>query len=76
MNPLDLLPEPTLTVRDIAQHWRKSADTIHRLFANEPGVLRFGHPTQRRGRTYKRRYFSLRIPLSVFERVRDRLERQ
>lgn len=67
--------EPTLTVAEIAGAWKKSADTVRRLFLDEPGVLRFGHGTLLAGRKYRRRYFSLRIPLSVFQRVEARLQR-
>jgi hypothetical protein len=74
--PSEALPEQDLTVQDIAQRWQKSDDTVRRLFADEPGVLRFGNETRRNGRRYKRRYYSLRIPLSVFLRVQDRLRQK
>jgi hypothetical protein len=67
--------EETLTVAEIAAKWKKSEDSIRRLFFDEPGVLKFGHGTRKVGRGYKRHYFSLRIPLSVFLRVQDRLRR-
>jgi len=67
------LPEQTLTVEDIAARWRFSTDKIRRMFENELGVLRVGHGTLRVGRKYRRRYYSLRIPISVFLRVQDRL---
>ena len=77
MKPQDEnLPEPTLTVEDIAVQWRFSRDTIRRMFENEPGVLRVGHETQRIGRKLRRHYFTLRIPLSVFLRVQDRLQQR
>jgi hypothetical protein len=67
--------EQCLTVADIGGKLRLSDDTVRRLFAHEEGVLRVGHPTLLKGRKYRRRYYSLRIPLSVFLRVRDRLQR-
>jgi hypothetical protein len=68
--------EPTLTVAHIALKWQLSEDAVRRLFQNEEGVLRFGHETLRHGRKYRRRYFSLRIPMSVFLRVQDRLQQR
>jgi len=68
--------EPTLTVADIAARWQKSEDTVRRIFGHEEGVLRFGHETLRVGKGYRRRYFSLRIPISVFLRVQDRLQQR
>jgi hypothetical protein len=73
MNPQDA---PPLTVRDAGDRLGFSSDTARRIFADEPGVLRFGHETRRNGRRYKRRYYSLRIPLSVFLRVQDRLRQK
>jgi hypothetical protein len=67
--------EPTLTIAEIADKWKKSRDSVARIFFDEPGVLRFGNPTRRTGRKFTRRYFSLRVPLSVYQRVEDRLRR-
>jgi hypothetical protein len=55
-----------LTVAQVAERWGLSADTITRLFADEPGVIALGkeHP---RG---KRRRVTLRIPVEVVERVK------
>ncbi len=65
-----------LTVAMIARRWTRSRDSVRRLFANEEGVLRFGHETQRMGRRFRRRYYELRIPVSVFQRVEDRLQQR
>jgi hypothetical protein len=67
--------EQCLTVTDISTKLRLSEDKVRRLFVDEVGVIKIGLPTRKVGRGYRRRYFTLRIPLSVFERVRDRLQR-
>lgn len=53
------------TVAEVAAMWNLSNDAVRRLFQNEPGVLIFAN----RIRGSKRRYTTLRIPLSVLERV-------
>ncbi len=53
------------TVAEIAGMWNLSKDAVRRMFQNEPGVLVLG--SRSRGR--KRRYATLRVPLSVLERV-------
>lgn len=73
-NPAAAEIEQVLTVAEIATAWKKSEDVVRRIFLDEPGVLRFGHGTLLAGRKYRRRYFSLRIPLSVFQRVEARLQ--
>ena len=73
MNPPE---EDVLTVAEIAVLLRLSKDTTRRIFLDEPGVLKIGQPTRLVGRKYRRRYFVLRIPTSVFERVRDRLRQK
>ena len=60
-------------VSEIAEMWKMSDETVRKLFLNEPGVLVFGEGSRLVGRRYKRRYFSLRIPESVLERVQKRL---
>jgi hypothetical protein len=62
-----LLPDiqRPLRVAEIAQAWRFSHDTVRRIFDGEEGVLKFGHETLRLGRKYRRRYYSLRIPIGV-----------
>jgi AraC-like DNA-binding protein len=74
MKPPDAaLIEEYLTVADIAQKLKLSEDSVRRLFADEEGVLRIGNGTRLVGRKYRRHYFTLRIPMSVFLRVQDRL---
>ena len=65
--------EACLSAEQIAGCWGKSEDTVRRVFAEEPGVLWFGHGSLLKGRSYKRRYFSMRVPMSVFLRVQDKL---
>ena len=64
MNPT----ERCLTVADVAERLNIDADTVRRLFADEPGVIIITFP--RRGR---RQYRTLRIPEAVFRRVVMRL---
>lgn len=54
------------TVEEIAEAWNLSKDAVRRIFRNEPGVLVLGTDHRRRK---KRRYETLRIPLSVLDRV-------
>jgi hypothetical protein len=58
---------------EIAEKWKVSHDTVQRIFKDEPGVLKIGHPTLLKGRKYKGRRFTMRIPESVFLRVQNRL---
>jgi hypothetical protein len=60
----------------IAAQLELSTDTIYRLFADEEGVIRIGHESKRVGRKLRRSYWTLRIPRSVFLRVRDRMTQQ
>lgn len=57
--------EPHLVLQEIASRWKMSLSTIERLFEAEPGVVRIGK-TKR----------SLRVPLSVCERVHAKLTRE
>lgn len=54
---------------ELGEVWGLSADTIRRMFENEPGVLM--HERSRKHRS--RRYRTLRIPESVALRVHRRL---
>jgi hypothetical protein len=54
---------------EIAKAWGVSVQTIRQIFESEEGVLKIG----RRGTRTRRRYFTLRIPESVAERVHTRL---
>ena len=55
---------------ELADLWNLSPDAVRRLFENEPGVLVYEGNGLRYG---KRRYRTLRIPVSVAERVHRRL---
>ena len=67
LNPLD--QEQHLTVDEIAAPLKLHRETVRRLFVNEPGVVRIGHAATKS----KRRYFTLRIPPSVRDRVFARM---
>jgi hypothetical protein len=64
------LPEPLLTVAEVAAHWNLSVDWTRQLLENEPGVVIFGSNGYG-----KRKYRTMRIPRSVVERVQKRLSR-
>jgi hypothetical protein len=64
--------EPHYSPKVLAERWELSGTMVHRMFENEPGVLRIGQPSRRMGRILKRRYYTLRIPHSVAERVHQR----
>lgn len=64
------MPERCYSVQDLAEAWALSAAMIRSLFEGEPGVIAIGNRLAAR----KRRYITLRIPASVVERVRSRLE--
>jgi hypothetical protein len=68
-NPVLLIDEPCFTPEELAKPKKLNADTVRRLFMNEPGVIRLGHPSGAR----RRQYFTLRIPASVAERVFRRM---
>jgi len=53
----------------IAKQWGLSLDLIHRIFDNEPGVIKLGRDESR----HHRRYFTLRVPESVMRRAHRRL---
>jgi hypothetical protein len=68
--------EPHYTVGEVAKQWHLADATVRRLFAYEPGVLTIGAGSRLvrgPGQKYKRRYFTLRIPRSVFLRVQESL---
>ena len=64
MRSLIQVDEECLTVSDVAERLKLNPDTVRRLFRDEPGVIVISCP--RKGR---RAYRTLRIPLSVYERV-------
>lgn len=59
-----------LTVAEVAERLKIKPDTVRRLFLHEPGVIVIWFP--RKG---KRAYRTLRIPVSVYQRVVTRLMR-
>ncbi|HWQ52151.1 MAG TPA: hypothetical protein VN442_00605 [Bryobacteraceae bacterium] len=69
-NTVSAALERHYTVAEVAKMWNLSKDVIRELFAKEPGVLVVGDTAGRRG---KRRYRTMRIPESVFQRVHRRL---
>jgi hypothetical protein len=50
---------------ELGELWNLSADTVRRMFENEPGVPVFENPA----RSSSRRFRTLRIPESVAQRV-------
>jgi hypothetical protein len=65
--------EMHFTVAEIADKWKLSHVKVQHIFQDEPGVLKLGHPSRLVGRNLQRRYYTLRIPESVFLRVQNRL---
>ncbi len=61
--------EPMLSPEQLAQLWSVHRTTILRMFAEEPGVMKFSSV---RGKIRKRS--TMRIPYSVAERVRRQNE--
>jgi proline dehydrogenase len=59
------IEEAVFTPHELAQWTKLHASTIRKLFADEPGVIRLGR-ARARGH---RRYYTIRIPKSVAERV-------
>jgi len=57
--------EKHFTVRQLAELWSISSDSVRRLFPHEPGVFSFQQPRK----NGKRPYRTLLIPESVAERV-------
>lgn len=62
-------PMYNYSVKEIAFLWNVSAETVRRIFDEEPGVLVFETRRRQRGR---RRYRNLRIPGWVALRVETR----
>jgi hypothetical protein len=61
--------EPMFTAAELAKRTKFHPDTVRKMFIDEPGVLRIGHP----GGKNKRQKFTLRIPAHVAERVFKRI---
>jgi len=60
--------EQHFSVQQVSQMWGLGVDIVRRIFAQEEGVVRIGHPET----LHKRRYTTLRIPESVMRRVHRR----
>ena len=61
--------ERHLSVQEIAELWGLCENSVRDLFKHEPGVVRIEKPKGR----WKRPYTTLRIPVSVVERVHRRM---
>lgn len=66
--------EEHFTVKELAQAWKLSEDTVWRMVRDEPGVFKInvrpsGRLLTRKGQGPAR--FSLRIPASVAQRIHD-----
>lgn len=62
--------EPHYTAEQVAEFWSLDANSVRRVFRDEPGVLKFGNDKS----TYqKRAYTTIRIPQSVLDRVYRRM---
>ncbi len=67
---LDEAAEIHLEVKQVAALWGMSDEAVRKLFRDEPGVLKIG---RQESQGCKRRKVTLRIPLSVVQRVHRRL---
>ena len=72
---MSLATEQHYSPQALAALWGLSDETIRRLVADEPGVLRIGSGSRRAGRRLVRGYTTYRIPASVAERLHARLRR-
>ena len=59
------IEEKIFTSEELAASKKLHPSTIRKMFMNQPGVIRLGHPASE-GR---QQYFTLRIPASVARRV-------
>jgi NADPH-dependent ferric siderophore reductase len=59
------MEESVFTPEELAERTKLHASTIRKLFADQPGVIRLGRPASRG----HRRYYTIRVPKSVAERV-------
>lgn len=64
-NTTEILNEPVFTPAELSKRLRLHPSTVRKLFVDQPGVIRLGHARSRR----TRQYLTLRIPVSVVERV-------
>jgi hypothetical protein len=68
--PETLAEEKHHTPAEVAAMWALSVETVRRLFENEPDVMKMPNAS---GATGRRRYKTLRIPVSVMQRVHRRI---
>lgn len=68
--PVEL--ERHYTPAEVAQQWGVSVDTVRRIFANAPGVLKIGHAESR----HKGKYVTLRVPERILRAYHARLSRE
>jgi hypothetical protein len=61
--------ERHFSIKEIAELWGLCENSVRELFKEEPGVIRIQRPRSR----YKRAYTTLRIPMSVLDRVHRRM---
>lgn len=64
--------EQHYTPKQLADLWALDESTVRRIFQDEPGVFKIGKAARRDG---KRDYVTLRIPMSVAERVHQQRRR-
>jgi len=62
------LPEPVFTTAEVAAEMKVHAETVRRIFSDEPGVLKISSKNGRGRRV------TLRIPQHVLQRVLRKLE--
>lgn len=65
-NPIE---EPIFTSDELAERTKLDPTTIRKIFVDEPGVIRLG----RSGSRDRRKYYALRIPSAVAQRVISRM---
>jgi hypothetical protein len=68
--PVDVLTETLYTIPEIADQLKIDRKKTAELFDSEPGVIIIGNKTTTKG---LRKYRTIRVPASVFNRVVARL---
>ena len=69
--PASVAFEKHYCVSEVAELWGLSERTIRRIFADEPGVIKWENGETR----FKRGYTTLRIPESIVQRVHRKLRK-
>jgi hypothetical protein len=70
------IPEKCLTVGFIADTLEVSSEWVIQVFGKEKGVVTLDHAKPGRRQKSARPYRSLRVPISVFRRVVERMRSQ